>query len=373
MLMMESLNASKPLTAFRDKGLVKKVAEYLRERCEGLKARIMHVCGTHEQVISKYGLRSLLPDGIEVIAGPGCPVCVVPSREIDEAVKIAISDKRVVLATFGDMFRVPGTSMSLADAKAAGADVRIVYSIHDALKLALNNPDREVVFFAIGFETTAPITAAEILRFPPDNFSILTSHRLIPPVMELLLGLGETYFDGFICPGHVATIIGVKPFKLFADVYRMPTVIAGFEPLDVMIAIKIIIDQLRSGTPRVENEYTRSVTYEGNVKAQKLVDTVFNVESGHWRGIGRVPFSTLRLRDELRRYDARVKFSVEVKGSRDLHPGCSCHLIMLGKLIPPDCPLFAKLCTPSSPRGPCMVSSEGTCNIWYKYRGEPIP
>lgn len=359
------------LARYRDRELVERVARSIREVGVEGKVRIMHVCGTHEQVISHYGLRSLLPDNVEVIAGPGCPVCVVPAREVDEAVELALR-RRVILATFGDMYRVPGSRMSLAEAKAHGADVRVVYSVRDAVKIAEENPSRQVVFFAIGFETTAPTTASELVAGPPRNFSVLVSHRLIPPVMELLLGVAETYFDGFICPGHVATIIGTRPFKLFPEAYRMPTVIAGFEPLDIMVAVKHVVDQVAKGEARLVNEYRRSVRDEGNPKALKLMEEVFEVCDGHWRGIGRVPHSALRLKDSFREYDARERFKVEVGPSRDLRPGCSCHLVLTGRLNPTECPLFAKACTPRTPHGPCMVSSEGTCNIWFRHGGRPV-
>ena len=331
--------------------------------------RIVHVCGTHEQAITHHGLRSLLPPRLEVRAGPGCPVCCVPAREVDEAVKITTEHKDAIVTTFGDMLRVPGTNLSLWDARAAGGDVRIVYSVHDAVELARKNPSREVIFFAVGFETTAPTTAYEILQ-APKNFSALVSHRLIPPVMELLLGVGETYFDGFMAPGHVATVIGVKPFRIFPKVYRMPTVIAGFEPLDVLIGIRMLLEQINGERPpEILNEYTRLVKEEGNVRAQRLMWEVFEVVGGDWRGIGRVPQSALKLRGEHQDHDARLRFDVKVERSRDIHPDCSCHLVLTGKLKPTDCPLFGSACTPERPYGPCMVSTEGTCHIWHRHGG----
>lgn len=309
--------------------------------------------------------RMLLPDNLDVIAGPGCPVCVVPSAEIDEAISLALNS--VTVATFGDMLRVPGSSMSLQDAKASGGDVRIVYSVRDAVKMAEKEPSKNFVFFAIGFETTAPATALEILNKPPANLSFLISHRLIPPAMELLLGVGDLHIDGFIAPGHVSTVIGVEPYRLFPEAYNMPTVIAGFDPLDVLFAVSMLLKQIQDGEARVENEYTRAVAWEGNVKAQALIQKVFTVVDGHWRGIGRVPNSALKLRDDFSSYDARAKYSIKTEPSRDLLPGCSCHLVLIGRIQPPECSLYGKVCTPDSPRGPCMVSSEGTCRIWYKY------
>ncbi|MEM3737062.1 MAG: hydrogenase formation protein HypD [Candidatus Bathyarchaeia archaeon] len=358
------------LRLYRDKSIVDKLRKAIWEIMPEREIRIVHVCGTHEQTIARYGLRSLLPQRLEVRAGPGCPVCCVPAHDVDEAIKIATEHKNSILTTFGDMLRVPGTNMSLWDARAAGGDVRIVYSISDAVELARRNPKREVVFFAVGFETTAPTTAYEILN-APSNFSVLVSHRLIPPIMELLLGLGETYFEGFIAPGHVATIIGVKPFRIFPETYRMPTVVAGFEPLDVLAGVRMLLEQITGMRPLdVLNEYTRSVTEDGNLKAQKLMEEVFEVTSGNWRGIGRVPNSALKLREEHRSHDARLRFNVKVEGARDIHPDCSCHLVLTGRLKPTDCPLFGEICTPERPYGPCMVSTEGTCYIWQHY-GEP--
>lgn len=350
---------------FKDPRLARKVADHIESLMLSHDVKICHVCGTHEWTITRYGIRMLLPDNLDVIAGPGCPVCVVPSAEIDEAISLALNG--VTVATFGDMLRVPGSSMSLQDAKASGGDVRIVYSVRDAVKMAEKEPNKNFVFFAIGFETTAPATALEILNKPPANLSFLISHRLIPPAMELLLGVGDLHIDGFIAPGHVSTVIGVEPYRMFPEAYNMPTVIAGFDPLDVLFAVSMLLKQIKDGEAKVENEYTRAVTWEGNVKAQALIQKVFTVTDGHWRGIGRVPNSALKLRDEFSSYDARAKYSIKTEPSRDLLPGCSCHLVLIGRIQPPECSLYGKVCTPDSPRGSCMVSSEGTCRIWYKY------
>ncbi len=353
------------LQAYRDKALAEKAAKAIRKLAPEGKIKFMHVCGTHEQTITRFGLRSLLPENIEIIPGPGCPVCVTPAKDIDIAIELAKQGKTI--AIYGDMFRVPGSRSSLNKEKAKGGDVRIVYSIRDAVKLAREHKDKEVVFFSIGFETTAPTVASEILSSPPENFSILTSHRLIPPVMELLLGIGDFEIKGWICPGHVATIIGVKAFRIFPEVYGMPTVIAGFEPLDVLLALVMLLKQVKKKEPKAENEYSRVVTEEGNLKAQKMMNEVFEVCDENWRGIGKVPNSALKLKKEFSEYDAREKFDVEVEEAIDVLPGCSCHLVIVGKLKPEQCPMFGKKCTPSSPHGPCMVSQEGTCNIAYKY------
>jgi len=326
--------------------------------------KICHVCGTHEWTITHFGLRSLLPENVEVIAGPGCPVCIVPAAEIDEAVQLA--QKGIVITCFGDVLRVPGSQSSLLDAKAVGADVRIVYSVSDAVEMAKRNPEKEFVFSAVGFETTAPITAVEALGDLPKNFSFLVSHRLIPPAMELLLGVGDLQIDGFIAPGHVSAIIGLKPYELFTRVYRMPTVVAGFEPIDVLMSIYMILKQVSENDARLENEYSRVVKAEGNPKALEIMKKAFTVTAGNWRGIGRLPDSALQLREMLAKYDARLKYDVHVEQGKDILLGCECHLIIIGKIKPNECSMFMKACTPSKPLGACMVSSEGTCRVWAK-------
>ncbi len=356
---MEQLN-------FRDPKLVKKVAAHIRSIAPSYSVKICHVCGTHEWTITHYGLRALLPETVDVIAGPGCPVCVLPAAEIDETIKLAHDG--VTVATFGDVIRVPGSELSLQEAKASGADVRVVYGVGDAVKMAEKEPDKEFVFLAIGFETTAPSTAIEVVSEPPHNLSFLVSHRLIPPAMELLLGVGDLHIDGFIAPGHVSTVIGLKPYEMFPRAYRMPTVVAGFEPLDVLFAVSMLLKQISEGEARLENEYTRSVTWEGNVKAQRLVEKVFGVVDGQWRGLGKLPSSALALKEEYVQFDARKKYNVKVERGRDLLPGCQCHLVMIGKIKPDECPLFMEACTPQKPKGACMVSIEGTCRIWAKQR-----
>lgn len=350
---------------FRNPDLAKRVVEKIFEVApkDGT-VKICHVCGTHEWTITHFGIRSLLPSNVEVIAGPGCPVCVTPASEIDEAVQLAL--KGVVVTCFGDVLRVPGSQMSLLDAKAEGADVRVVYSAADAVKMAEKEQNKEFAFFAIGFETTAPSTAIEVLKKPPKNLSFLVSHRLIPPAMELLLGIGDLHIDGFIAPGHVSTIIGLKPYEVFPKAYRMPTVVAGFEPLDILFAVYMILKQLKDGEARLENEYTRAVSWEGNLKAQELMRQAFEVMDGEWRGLGKLPASAFRLKKEYAAYDAREKFRVKVEHGRDLPPGCQCHLVMIGKIKPTECPLYMKTCTPQRPVGACMVSMEGTCRIWAK-------
>ena len=350
---------------FRDPELAKSIAQKIRQLApKNGTVKICHICGTHEWTITHYGLRSLLPSNVEVIAGPGCPVCIVPAAEIDEAVQLA--QKGVVVTCFGDVLRVPGSQMSLLEAKAEGADVRVVYGVSDAVEMAKREQEREFAFFAVGFETTAPSTAVEALAKPPMNFSFLVSHRLIPPAMELLLGVGDLHISGFIAPGHVSAIIGLRPYELFPRVYRMPTVVAGFEPIDVLMAIWMILKQYGEGTARLENEYSRVVRWEGNQKALEVMDKAFAVTGGNWRGIGRLPDSALKLREELADYDAHAKFGVHVEQGKDILLGCECHLVIIGKIKPDECPMFMKACTPAKPIGACMVSSEGTCRVWAK-------
>lgn len=348
---------------FRDPDLAKRVAQKIHEvaASEG-SIKICHVCGTHEWTITHFGIRSLLPSNIEVIAGPGCPVCIVPASEIDEAVQLAL--KNVVVTCFGDVLRVPGSEMSLLDAKAEGADVRIVYSVDDAVRMAKSEVDKDFVFFAVGFETTAPSTAVEVIGGPPKNLSFLVSHRLVPPAMELLVKMKDLNLDGFIAPGHVSTIIGLRPYEVFPKTYKMPTVVAGFEPLDVLFGIYMILKQINEGEPRLENEYVRAVHWEGNVKAQELMRKVFDIADGNWRGLGEIPSSRFILNCAYKASDALLKHDVKVEHGVDIQHGCQCHLVVIGKIKPTECPLFMEACTPQKPVGACMVSSEGTCRIW---------
>jgi len=354
---------------FRDPDLARRVAQKIHDLApkEGM-VKICHVCGTHEWTVTHFGIRSLLPSNVEVIAGPGCPVCIVPASEIDEAVQLA--QKGVVVTCFGDVLRVPGSKMSLLDAKADGADVRVVYSVEDAVKMAENETNKEFAFFAVGFETTSPSTAVEMISKPPENLSFLISHRLIPPAMKLLVEMKDLNLNGFIAPGHASTIIGLKPYEIFPKTYHMPTVVAGFEPLDILFGIYMIVKQLKEGKPRLENEYVRAVHWEGNVKAQELIQTVFKVVDGNWRGLGTIPSSKLMLKSKYAAYDALSKYDVKVENGVDIQHGCRCHLVVVGKIRPTECPLFMKACTPQKPVGACMVSSEGTCRIWARTVGK---
>ncbi|WP_406661611.1 hydrogenase formation protein HypD [Methanolobus sp. ZRKC3] len=332
--------------------------------------RIMHVCGTHERTISKFGMRSVLPPEIEVLSGPGCPVCVTPEIEIDRAIALARSG--VILTSFGDMMRVPGSNENLLDARSQGADVRMVYSIDDAIAIAEKNPEKKVVFFAIGFETTAPTNAAAILRNLPDNFSVLASHKLTPPaLMELV---DEINVDAFIAPGHVCTIIGIHPFQPFADM-GFPVVVAGFGAKDVLISILMIFEQMSSGKAIVENAYPRAVRDEGNLRAQEMMQQVFDIGDAQWRGLGLIKNSGLTIKKEFEDHDAALIYEdvierclPEVSYESATESLCKCANILKGREKPDDCPLFAKRCTPATPVGSCMVSQEGMCYNWYQYR-----
>ena len=352
-------------------------AEKLADRLESLIAEIdepvtiMHVCGSHEQAIAKYGLRSMLPDGLTVRMGPGCPVCVTNVPEVDEAVTLA--SEGAIVATYGDMFRVPGTDESLADARARGARVEVVYSASEAVELAETNPGEEVVFFATGFETTAAPTAAVLQANPPENFSVLSAHKYVPPAMSVVAELPDTDVDGFLAAGHAATITGYGLFEEFVDQYEVPVVVGGFEPLDVLLGLERVLEFLRDGEAGLENAYPRCVTHEGNEAALEAMWDVFETTSGEWRGIAEIPDANLVLREEYAEYDARERFDVEpVAGSGDpLTERCLCGDIMAGKTDPDECDLFGEECVPSNPVGACMVSSEGPCKIWYEYGGQP--
>ncbi|ATZ61156.2 MAG: hydrogenase formation protein HypD [Methanosarcinales archaeon Met12] len=348
---------------FRDRALGKKVVRLIHSLMLDEAVRIMHVCGTHEQTITKHGLRALLPPNLELLSGPGCPVCVTSAKDIDEAIFLAKSG--ATLVTYGDMMRVPGSDMSLAEAKADGADVKVAYSVNDAVRMA-SNTKNDVVFFGIGFETTAPSNAATIFNKPPENFSILSSHKLVPPAMDALVGDGDVNFDGVIAPGHVSTIIGTRPYERFAEM-GMPVIVTGFEPLDILFAILMTLKQMRKGQSKVENEYARVVTEQGNLRAQKLMNRVFDVTDAYWRGIGEIANSGLAIKSEFCQFDAREKYDIDVGEVQDLPPGCSCGLILTAKATPEECELFGKACTPEKPYGPCMVGIEGTCHNWWKY------
>ncbi|OYT62694.1 MAG: hydrogenase formation protein HypD [Thermofilum sp. ex4484_15] len=355
------------LDRFRDRALILKLAKLIKGLAKGLdKIRIMHVCGTHEHTITHYGLRHLMPPNVKLIAGPGCPVCIVPAREVDEAVKLALSG--VTVYTYGDMYKVPGSKMSLAQARAKGGKVKVVYGFDDVLRKRVKE---DSVFFAVGFETTAPTVASPLYEGRvPEVIKLLTSYRLTVPVLRYVLSLKASPIRGVICPGHVSAITGASAWEYVVKDFKIPAVIAGFEPLDVMIAVTEILKQLREGKARLVNEYSRVVSYEGNLRAKQYLKEVFEVVDGKWRGIGLVPLSKLKLKDEFSTWDARLYFEDKLRDigeGDDIKPGCKCAEVILGIMEPKDCPMFMRACTPSKPLGPCMVSSEGTCHIWAKY------
>ena len=342
------------------------VAEIGRER-----VCVMHVCGTHEQAIAKFGLRALLPRALDVIMGPGCPVCVTDLPEVDEAVALALDGKRI--ATYGDMMRVPGTTLSLADAAARGARVDAVYSAAQAVALARAATD-EVVFFASGFETTAVATAAIALGEVPPNFSILSAHKYIPPAMDVVARLPGTQIEGFLAAGHAATITGWGIFEPFVARHGIPVVVAGFEPLDILAALVQLVRLIGDRHAAVVNMYPRCVTREGNRNAQAQLWQVFQTGSGRWRGIAEIPDGNLRLRDAFARLDARRRYRIDTRAlSNAAAPrptaACICGEILSGVATPADCPLFGKACVPDKPVGACMVSTEGACRIWHQYGG----
>jgi len=337
------------------------------------KTSVMHVCGSHEQAIARFGLRASFPRELDVIMGPGCPVCITDVPEVDEGVALARQGVRI--ATYGDMLKVPGSVKSLADAQAEGARIDVVYSISQAVQLARETSE-QLVFFATGFETTAVATAAEILAGPPPNFSVLSAHKYIPPVMEIVAEMPDSRVEGFLAAGHAASITGYGVFERFVERHQLPVVVAGFEPLDILAALVKLIELIRDRRLEVVNMYPRCVTREGNLPAQQTLWTVFRPLGGRWRGIAHVPNGNLRLRDEFAHLDARRRFRIEVSKLWDYAPAglsqqCVCGDIMAGIASPTDCRLFGKECTPETPVGACMVSSEGTCKIWQQYGGHP--
>ncbi|MCX7176471.1 MAG: hydrogenase formation protein HypD [Proteobacteria bacterium] len=336
----------------------------------------MEFCGGHTHAISRYGVADLLPANVRMIHGPGCPVCVLPIGRIDLAIRLAL-DRGVILATYGDTLRVPASGgLSLLKAKARGGDIRMVYSTADALKIARENPQREVVFLAIGFETTTPPTALairEARRQGLKNFSVLCNHVLTPSAITHILEspevrqYGTVPLDGFIGPAHVSTVIGSRPYEHFAEEYRKPVVIAGFEPLDVMQAIRMLVRQVNEGRAEVENEFSRAVTRDGNLKAQALVSEVFELRrSFEWRGLGEVPYSALQIRAGFAEFDAERRYQLTYVPVPD-NKACECGAILRGVKKPQDCKIFGTVCTPENPMGSCMVSSEGACAAHYTY------
>ena len=330
--------------------------------------KLMEVCGTHTVTIFRNGIKDLLPHHITLISGPGCPVCVTPVEGIDRSLALA-QEEDVIIATFGDLLRVPGSETSLLKQRAEGADIRVVYSAYDALLLAGQNRNRQVVFLGVGFETTAPTIAAVIQRAREariGNFTVLSMHKVLPPALKSLVQAPELEINGFICPGHVSTIIGSQPYMPLAHDFGIPCVIAGFEPLDVLQAIGLLVRQIENDQAKVEIQYRRAVSPGGNVKARGLLEEVFEAYDSDWRGFGSLSGSGLKIASRYGDFDAERRLNISPVNGRE-PPGCICGDILRGLKRPPDCPLFQSVCTPESPVGACMVSSEGTCGAYYKY------
>jgi hydrogenase expression/formation protein HypD len=355
---------------FRSGDVARRIAAEIASLAEpGRRYKLMEVCGGHTHAIYKHGIEDLLPPGIELVHGPGCPVCVIPMGRQDDAIAIA-ERPEVIFATFGDMLRVPASNGSLLDAKARGADVRMVYSPLDALKIARTNPDRDVVFFAIGFETTAPSTALTLLRARAEgirNFFVFANHVTIIPAIRAILDSPDLRLDGFIGPGHVSTVIGLRPYRFIARDHGRPVVVSGFEPLDVLQGVYMILQQLAAGRAEVENQYTRVVREEGNVRALRAIAETMELRTTfEWRGLGFISQSALKLRDDFAAWDAEVRY--ELPGVRVADPkACQCGEVLKGVIKPWECKVFGTACTPDRPIGTCMVSSEGACAAYYNY------
>lgn len=361
------------LSVFRDPQAARAIAEAIVARSTR-PVRLMEFCGGHTHAILRFGIPDLLPPTVELLSGPGCPVCVTSAADLSRAIALA-AIPGVILTTFGDMMRVPADRhRSLARARAEGADVRIVYSPLDALEVARQNPGRTVVFLGVGFETTAPMVASAILAAEAEgirNFAVFSTHKLTPPAMRAILDAGEVRLSGIIGPGHVTTVIGPEAWQFLPREYGVPCAVAGFEPLDILRAILALVEMLEAGHPGVANAYSRSVRAGGNPAALEATERVFEVAGAEWRGLGVLPASGLRIREEYASYDAERRFPVEAQPAPE-PPGCRCGDVLRGVLRPMECPLFARVCTPQNPVGPCMVSAEGACAAYYQY-GRSIP
>ena len=356
----------KYIDEYRDINMITKLADAIRKNSIR-DYQFMEVCGGHTAAIHRFGIPSLLPQNISLISGPGCPVCVTGTHFIDKAVAYS-GIENVIITTFGDLIRVPGSSSSLEKEKAAGADIRIVFSGLDALEIARINRDKKIIFLGIGFETTAPGTAVTILQAEKEgisNFFLLSAHKVMPPAMETIIKYGAK-IDGFICPGHVATITGSDSFLFIPEKYNLGCVVTGFEPSDILQAIYMLINQVNRNKPEVETQYTRAVTGKGNSVAQGFLSKVFEKCDTQWRGFGVIPASGLKLRKEFEIFDAEKVFTLNIEHKED-NSLCMCGEILRGLKIPADCPLFGNDCVPETPVGACMVSNEGACNIWYRY------
>jgi len=362
----------KYIDEYRNAGLIKKISAQIKAIAPKNKINIMEVCGTHTQSFCRFGLKKLLPPNLNFISGPGCPVCVSSQEFLDSAIRLA-QNRDTIIATFGDLLRVPGTKSSLEKERARGANINIVYSPLDSLRIAKENPDKKVVFLAVGFETTAPTIALSILSCAKSkikNLSFLPALKLIPAAMEYILQDKSINISGFLCPGHVSTIIGTRPYEFIVKGYSTPCCVAGFEPVDILEGIYFILRQIINKKPEVANQYSRVVRREGNAKAINVMKKVFQVYGADWRGFGSIRNSGLRIRDEFAIFDANRVFHIKTPGRKiaKSQGKCRCADILKGLIKPSECLLYAKLCTPDNPVGPCMVSTEGACNAYYKYR-----
>jgi hydrogenase expression/formation protein HypD len=354
---------------YRDPAAARRLVAHITEQAGDAHYKFMEVCGGHTHTIYRHGIEHVLPSSVELVHGPGCPVCVIPMGRIDDAIAVA-EHPGVIFTSFGDMMRVPGSQGNLLGAKARGADVRFVYSPLDALRLAVENPDREVVFFAVGFETTAPSTAATLMRARQDrvmNFSVFSNHVTIVPPLKAILESPDLRLDGFLGPGHVSTVVGQRPYRFVPEVYGKPLVTAGFEPLDLLQAIAMLLAQINEGRCCVENQYTRCVSEEGNPKALAFLEEVFELRPHfEWRGLGFISQSALKLNDDFSPWDAELRFAVP--GVRVADPkACQCGEVLKGVIKPWECKVFGTACTPETPIGTCMVSSEGACAAYYNF------
>jgi len=360
------------LKTYRDGEVAGKLVAFLREEKDIPPVRFMEVCGTHTVSICRHGIRELLPPAITLTSGPGCPVCVTATADIDSFIKAAELDGAII-TTFGDLLRVPGSKSTLQEARAEGADIRTVYSSLDALQIARQNPDRQIIFLGVGFETTTPTVAAAILTAEQEglqNFSVISSHKVMPPALDALLADPEIKIDGLICPGHVSIMIGADAYEPYVNHYKIPCVIAGFEPVDILKAVVMLAAQAKSKNPKVEIAYDRAVTKEGNRQAMSVMYKIFEPVDAFWRGLTTIPGSGLEIRPEYDNYNARKRFDIEIIEAKD-PAGCACGDVLKSIKTPADCKLFGTACLPEHPIGPCMVSGEGACGAYYRYQKKP--
>ena len=358
----------KHISEYRDREVCQKLVEKIWAISKK-EIRLMEVCGTHTMSIARNGIRQLLPKNITLISGPGCPVCVTSQQEIDQFLKLT-EYENVIITTFGDLMRVPGSYSSLQKERASGADIRMIYSTLDCLQIAEQNPEKHIVFLGVGFETTAPTIAAAIFEAKKrilKNFSVISAHKLVPPALTALMENKDVQVNGFICPGHVSVIIGAQAYEPIAQKYHVPCVIAGFEPVDILQSILMLVQQIENNNASVEIAYKRGVSHEGNKKAREVLFRVFSLSDARWRGLGMIPQSSLKIRDEFEAFDAENRFDLTVENVME-PKGCACGEVLSGIKSAVDCALFGKTCTPDDPIGPCMVSTEGTCAAYFKYQ-----